>query len=271
MCIRDRSDRYQGPTIPETQYNVSGGNKITKNMFGSRGFGAKDGLGSGGSASGHSGRDVGLPSGTPLTLTAPGTVIESSTGDNGGYGNFVAIKLDDGRIIKSNHHKRNLVKEGDRVGIQPDGTAPAFAEVGSTGLSTGPHLHLDVGTGPYNRASARVGGLMDPDPFILGGGIVTGGDVSASTVGQPQQAPSIAPAGAPGALQAPALTPQSQPMQGPPDPNTQTAATFQQMLAANIGKQQKPPQQKEYLNPLTGSGLLQNPTSTYLYTGRVGY
>lgn len=136
-------------------------------MFGSRGFRTKDGLGSGATKFGHTGRDVGLNAGTPLSVVPPGTVVEASTGHNGGYGNFVAIKLDDGRYIKSNHHSRNLVKTGDRVGMQEDGSVKPFALVGSTGLSTGPHMHLDLGTG-YTRSSAGITGLMNPDAFILG-------------------------------------------------------------------------------------------------------
>ena len=177
------------PTPPpgggsETQYNITGGQKITRDMFGSRGFGTKDGLGSGATAFGHTGRDVPMQAGTPLSVVPPGTVVEASTGDNGGYGNFVVIKLDDGRYIKSNHHKRNLVKTGDRVGMQPDGSVKAIAEVGSTGLSTGPHMHLDLGTG-YNKGSAAITGLMNPDDFILAGGVVRGGNIKAQIASTP--------------------------------------------------------------------------------------
>ena len=174
------------PGTQEAQYNVTGASKITKSEFGSRGFKTKDGLGSGATAFGHTGRDVGLPSGTPLSVVPPGTVIEASTGHNGGYGNFVAIKLDDGRVIKSNHHSKNLVKTGDRVGMQPDGSVKPFALVGSTGLSTGPHMHLDLGTG-YTKGSAAVTGLMNPDGFILGGGIVKGGKATKATVASKPQ------------------------------------------------------------------------------------
>ena len=178
-----------GPSnFQEAQYSVTGANKITRDQFGRRGFQTKDGLGSGATAFGHTGRDVGLPSGTPLSVVPPGTVVEASTGHNGGYGNFVVIKLDDGRIIKSNHHSRNLVKAGDRVGMQADGSVKPYATVGSTGLSTGPHMHLDLGTS-YTSPSAKVGGLMNPDGFILGGGIVTGGNVAQATKTASAQGP----------------------------------------------------------------------------------
>ena len=166
---------------PETEYNVTGANKITAAEFGSRGFQVQDNLGSGATAFGHTGRDVSMPQGTPLSLVAPGTVVEASTGHNGGYGNFVVIKLDDGRYVKSNHHSKNLVKAGDRVGMQSDGSVKAYAEVGSTGLSTGPHMHLDLGTG-YNPGPAAVTGLMNPDNFILKGGVVKGGSKITASV-----------------------------------------------------------------------------------------
>ena len=177
---------------PETQYNVTGATKITASEFGSRGFQTKDNLGSGATAFGHTGRDVGMPQGTPLSIVAPGTVVEASTGHNGGYGNFVVIKLDDGRYVKSNHHSRNLVKAGDRVGMQPDGSVKSYAEVGSTGLSTGPHMHLDLGTG-YNPGPASITGLMDPDNFILSGGVVKGGSKITATVATPASEPAAKP------------------------------------------------------------------------------
>jgi len=173
---------------PESQYNVTGAQKITRGEFGNRGFRTRDGLGSGASAFGHTGRDVGLPSGTPLSVVPPGTVIDASTGNNGGYGNFVAIRLDDGRIIKSNHHSKNLVKTGDRVGLQSDGSVKPFALVGSTGLSTGPHMHLDLGTG-YNKSSAAVTGLQNPDNFILAGGIVKGGKATKASIASNDKGP----------------------------------------------------------------------------------
>ena len=171
---RSSSSSSGGPVAQfsgsETQYQLSGGaQKITSSMFGSRGFRTRDGLGSGATAFGHTGRDVGMPHGTKLSLAMPGKVIESDTGHNGGYGNFMVIKMADGRYIKSNHHSANLLAEG--ANVVP---GQAFAKVGNTGLSFGAHMHLDVGTGPYDSQSASLGGLMDPDPFITSGGIFMG-------------------------------------------------------------------------------------------------
>ena len=52
-------------------------------------------------------------------------------------------------------------------------------------------MHIDVGTG-YNKVPAQITGLMDPDPFILSGGVVKGGNVKATgqvtqSASQPQQ------------------------------------------------------------------------------------
>ena len=164
-----------------TTYSSTGGKKISKSEFGNRGFRTRDGLGSGATAFGHTGRDVPMPMGTPLSIVPPGVVVEASTGPNGGYGNFVTIKLDDGRYIKINHLSAILVKQGDKVGTGSgkDGGVRVVGKVGSTGLSTGPHMHLDLGTG-YNRGPAQITGLMDPDSFILNGGVVKGGNVKST-------------------------------------------------------------------------------------------
>ena len=148
-------------------YESAGGQKIKKSEFG-RGFGAKDNLGSGKSPKGHTGQDVGMASGTPLSIVAPGVVHFTATGDNGGYGNLVVIKLDDGRYIKLNHLSKILVKQGDRVGSGSgaNGGVTVVGLVGSTGLSTGPHMHIDVGSG-FDRGTYFITGLVDPAEFIL--------------------------------------------------------------------------------------------------------
>ncbi len=202
-------------------YESTGGRKITRAEFGNRGFRTRDGLGSGATAFGHTGRDVGMPEGTPLSIVSPGVVVETSTGYNGGYGNFVVIKLNDGRYIKLNHLSRILVRTGDKVGpgTSNDGGVRVVGLVGSTGLSTGPHMHLDLGTG-YNRGSGAITGLMDPDSFILGGGVVRGGNVKSS--GQVTQT-------------SPTVQPQ-QSLTGQPTPKGGTLSTAQLVsLAKQVG------------------------------------
>lgn len=171
---------YRGP-----QMTATGGAKVTQANI-SRGFGVKDDLGSGKNPGGHTGLDIagpGFTQGTPISFLPKGKVIDVGIigdandpgGENAGYGNFVVIKTDTGEIVKMAHFDSVSVSKGDVVGKQDDGTAKVIGKLGNTGLSTGPHLHLDLGTG-YNAGSAYVSGLMDPMPFvndlIRGGGSV---------------------------------------------------------------------------------------------------
>jgi murein DD-endopeptidase MepM/ murein hydrolase activator NlpD len=85
----------------------------------------------------HPGIDLVAPSGTPILAAAGGRVIFA--GSKGGYGNAVEIDHGNGLVTRYGHASRILVREGDLVlPRQP------IAEIGSTGRSTGPHLHLEV-------------------------------------------------------------------------------------------------------------------------------
>lgn len=85
----------------------------------------------------HNGLDIATPSGTPVKPVAPGTVIFS--GWKGGYGNMVILAHQDGMITIYAHHTSNSVNEGDRVTSDT-----IIAHSGSTGRSTGPHLHFEA-------------------------------------------------------------------------------------------------------------------------------
>lgn len=85
----------------------------------------------------HKGMDIAAPSGTVVKAVANGTVVES--GLKGGYGNAVVIATDDGRRMLFAHNQQNFVRVGDRVA-----RGEAIAQVGSTGRSTGPHVHFEV-------------------------------------------------------------------------------------------------------------------------------
>ena len=176
---------------PSSQSKVTSNanNRITRDMFGSRNFGKKGTLGSAGTPGGHTGRDVSVPRGTPLAIGYPWVVvdIENSHTPGKGYGRFVVgyiPSLD--QYFKSNHHDANLVQIGQQVKA-----GQVFAKVGSTGLSTGSHIHLDVtapgvkyvghkGSGLHGDTWQAFGGvlggpgpeLIDPDSFILNGGLL---------------------------------------------------------------------------------------------------
>jgi len=85
----------------------------------------------------HAGLDFGEPRGT-IVLSA-GTGEVSFVGQRSGYGNTVEIDHGNGIVSRYGHLSAFLVKEGQKVT-----TGTPIAKVGSTGRSTGPHLHFEV-------------------------------------------------------------------------------------------------------------------------------
>jgi murein DD-endopeptidase MepM/ murein hydrolase activator NlpD len=85
----------------------------------------------------HAGVDIAAPEGAEVHPIRKGKVIFS--GEQAGYGNIVVIDHGNGLISKYAHNKTNFVKEGDKVD-----TSTIIAQVGYTGKSTGPHLHLEI-------------------------------------------------------------------------------------------------------------------------------
>ena len=88
------------------------------------------------------------------------------------------------------HLDKVYVKKGQRVGAgsAPGGRAVVIGTSGNTGLSGGPHLHLDYSKG-YDPATALSSKTVNPKNFIDNGGLVIGSNVKASA----QQAPPAAP------------------------------------------------------------------------------
>lgn len=85
----------------------------------------------------HAGIDLAAPHGTEIRPLMPGTV--SFSGWKSGYGKVIIIQHDDGVETVYGHNSANLVAKGDRVDMDS-----VIGQVGSTGRSTGPHLHLEV-------------------------------------------------------------------------------------------------------------------------------
>lgn len=90
---------------------------------------------------GYNAVDFGAPTGTPVLAAADGVVIvEKGAGKwYGGYGNFIVIEHDNGTQTLYAHNSKNIVNVGDTV---KQGQQIALS--GSTGRSTGPHLHFEV-------------------------------------------------------------------------------------------------------------------------------
>ncbi|MGB3402167.1 MAG: peptidoglycan DD-metalloendopeptidase family protein [Microcoleaceae cyanobacterium] len=95
----------------------------------------------------HRGIDIAGPIGTPIVAAAPG-VVSYAGWNSGGYGNLVEIVHPDGSLTLYAHNNRILVNKGQKV-VQ----GQQISEMGSTGRSTGPHLHFEIhssGTGAVN-------------------------------------------------------------------------------------------------------------------------
>lgn len=90
-----------------------------------------------GSEAFHAGIDFRAETGHQINSPAAGVVI--SAGVKGGYGNMVEIRHKGGIVTRFGHLSRILVEEGDKVAA-----GDAIGQVGSTGRSTGPHLHYEI-------------------------------------------------------------------------------------------------------------------------------
>lgn len=101
----------------------------------------------------HSGMDFRAPTGTDARVTAAGTVIKA--GWNGGYGRMVEVQHADGFTTRYGHMSKILVKVGDKLDV-----GDVVGKVGSTGRSTGPHLHYEV---------RQDGDALDPLRFLKAG------------------------------------------------------------------------------------------------------
>lgn len=103
----------------------------------------------------HNGLDVAADEGTPVYATADGVV--AFAGLNGSYGKFIKISHGFGITTRYAHNNEILVKKGQKVR-----RGEQIGVMGSTGRSTGPHVHYEVHV--HNEP-------VDPARFVLDGGM----------------------------------------------------------------------------------------------------
>ncbi|MEV6507114.1 M23 family metallopeptidase [Streptomyces sp. NPDC051642] len=111
----------------------------------------------------HSGQDFAVASGTNVVAAHGGTVVKAGgngAGDGAAYGNAIVIKHGNGTYSQYAHLSRIDVKVGQVVS-----TGQHIALSGSTGNSSGPHLHFEI------RTTANYGSAIDPVAFLRGKGV----------------------------------------------------------------------------------------------------
>ena len=99
----------------------------------------------------HRGIDIAAAAGTPIRAARSGTVVFS--GRLAGYGNTIILEHAGGYRTLYGHASRNLVKEGEAISAEQ-----VIGEVGSSGRSTGTHLHFELQKG---------GERLDPREILL--------------------------------------------------------------------------------------------------------
>ncbi|MBX9421593.1 transglycosylase family protein [Streptomyces lateritius] len=125
----------------------------------SAGIGTRYGTrGSSWSSGYHTGVDFPVPTGTSVKAVAAGRIV--SAGWGGAYGYQIVLRHDDGRYSQYAHLSSLTVREGQRV--QP---GQRIGRSGSTGNSSGPHLHFEVRTGP------GYGSDIDPLAYLRARGV----------------------------------------------------------------------------------------------------
>jgi hypothetical protein len=130
----------------------------------------------------HTGLDFQADTGTPILAAAGGVVVTQEY--HPAYGNMIEVDHGNQLMTRYAHASRTMVKQGDIVK-----RGQKIAEVGTTGRSTGPHLHFEV---------LVQGVYQDPQKFLSAGG-ATSSNAPGSQVASVQPRASPAPAAALGA------------------------------------------------------------------------
>ncbi|MFY3385496.1 M23 family metallopeptidase [Paracidovorax sp. MALMAid1276] len=128
----------------------------------------------------HTGLDFQADTGTPILAAAGGVVVTQEY--HPAYGNMVEVDHGNQLVTRYAHASRTLVKQGDIVR-----RGQKIAEVGTTGRSTGPHLHFEV---------LVQGVFQDPQKFLNAGGAPQGAQGAQVAAAQPAAPPglTVAPA-----------------------------------------------------------------------------
>jgi murein DD-endopeptidase MepM/ murein hydrolase activator NlpD len=110
----------------------------------------------------HTGQDFAVPIGTPVRAVGAGRVVKVSCG--GPFGIQLVIRHPDGYCTQYAHLAAVAVEEGE-----PVDTGRWIGQSGTTGNSTGPHLHFEV------RVTPEAGSALDPVPWLARHGVRLGG------------------------------------------------------------------------------------------------
>ncbi|MFB7472403.1 M23 family metallopeptidase [Kitasatospora sp. NPDC056184] len=106
----------------------------------------------------HTGVDFAIPTGTPLLAVGNATVV--SAGWDGAYGKEVVLRLADGRYAQYAHMSSLSVSAGQRVAA-----GQQIGRSGTTGNSTGPHLHFEI------RSANQYGAVINPIAYLSARGV----------------------------------------------------------------------------------------------------
>ncbi len=131
--IRQISDRLRSDTLRLA--SIPSG--IPVNGYITDGFGIRSNPFNGEGREVHDGLDIAVDFGTPVSTTADGLVIWA--GPHGGYGNLVIVYHSNGITTRYGHLSKITVEQGQRVR-----RGDQIGHAGSTGRSTGPHVHYEV-------------------------------------------------------------------------------------------------------------------------------
>lgn len=149
----------------------------------------------------HEGIDISTPQGTPISFKTGGEIVSISKTEsaereaNGGYGNYIDVKLDNGNILRLAHLSSipNWAKKGGKFN---PGEVVAFSGgekgIAGSGRSSNPHIHLEQHSKPGMNIEETLRGKIDPLKYggftsLQRGGIERGAIAPSKTLVSPTQ------------------------------------------------------------------------------------